>query len=213
MSANEEGKAPDAASANGSGSGEQPQQQQQKSEQATVEDMINQLEGQVQKLEAEKRDLQDRLLRTAADFDNWRKRAKKEQDEAAAKGREALLKDMLPVIDNLERALKHAGDDPLAQGVRMVEKQLLSTLEKFGVTRFSAVGQPFDPALHDAIQQVETTEHAPNTVAQEFASGYLVSGRLLRAAMVAVAKPPAGAAGDGSESGGGGGDGGGGASG
>ena len=99
------------------------------------------------------------------------------------------------MIDNLERALKHAGDDPLAQGVRMVEKQLLSTLEKSGVTRFSAVGQPFDPALHDAIQQIETAEHPPNTVAQEFASGYLMNGRLLRAAMVGVAKPPAGSGG------------------
>jgi molecular chaperone GrpE len=198
MSANEEGKAPDAAANGAAGEGQSaPESQNKKSEQATIEDMINQLEGQVQKLEAEKKDLQDRLLRTAADFDNWRKRAKKEQEEASSKGREALLKEMLPVIDNLERALKHAGDDPLAQGVRMVEKQLLSTLEKFGVTRFSAVGQPFDPALHDAIQQVETTEHAPNTVAQEFASGYLVNGRLLRAAMVAVAKPPAGAGGDG----------------
>src|SRR3974377_2357718 len=79
-------------------------------------------------------ELKDRLLRTAAEFDNWKKRAKKEADEAGARGRESLLKELLPVIDNLERALKHASaDDPLATGVRMVEKQLLSALEKFGV--------------------------------------------------------------------------------
>jgi len=72
------------------------------------------------------------------------------------------------------------------------EKQLLQALEKFGVVRFTSVGKPFDPSMHDAIQQVETTEHAPGAVAQEFASGYMIGQRLLRPAMVAVAKAPAG---------------------
>ena len=76
--------------------------------------------------------------------------------------------------------------------MRLVEKQLLGALEKFSVSRFSAVGKAFDPSLHDAIQQVETTEHPPGVVAQEFASGYMHGARLLRAAMVAVAKAPAG---------------------
>jgi molecular chaperone GrpE len=144
------------------------------------------------RLEQANAELKDRLLRTAAEFENWKKRAKKESDEAAARGRESLLRELFPVMDNLERALKHAApDDPLAAGVKMVEKQLLAALEKFGVTRFSAVGQAFDPALHEAIQQVESTEHAPGTVASEFASGYVASGRLLRPAMVAVAKAPA----------------------
>src|SRR5258706_467811 len=103
-------------------------------------------------VEQEKKDLYDRLLRTAADFENFKKRAKRDAEEAQARGREALLKELLPVIDNLERALKHAAaDDPLAVGVKMVEKQLVGALEKFGVARFSAVGQPFDPTLHDAI--------------------------------------------------------------
>jgi molecular chaperone GrpE len=148
-------------------------------------------EEELAKLKQANDELKDRLLRTAAEFDNWKKRAKKEADEAGARGRESLLKELLPVIDNLERALKHASaDDPLATGVRMVEKQLLSALEKFGVTRFSALGQPFDPNMHDAIQQVESADLAPGTVAQEFASGYLTNGRLLRPAMVAVAKAP-----------------------
>jgi molecular chaperone GrpE len=157
----------------------------------TVEEMITALEAQAQKLAEEKRELHDRLLRTAADFENWKKRAKKESDEAAQRGREALLKELLTVLDNLERALKHAApDDPLAKGVQMVEKQFLGALEKFGITRFSAAGQPFDPSMHDAIQQVETAEVAPGTVAQEFAKGYLSNGKLLRPAMVAVAKAP-----------------------
>jgi len=160
----------------------------------TFEDMITELEQEKQKLETEKKDLHDRLLRTAADFENWKKRVKKELDEGAQKGREALLKEILPVIDNLERALKHAPEgDPLAQGVKMVEKQLLGALEKFGITRFNAEGQPFDPSMHDAIQQVETTAHPPGTVAQQFAAGYMNGARLFRAAMVSVAKAPEGA--------------------
>jgi molecular chaperone GrpE len=160
---------------------------------ATVEDTIAKLEQEKQKLEQDKKDLHDRLLRTAADFENWKKRAKKEVDEGATKGREGLIKELLPVIDNLERAIKHApGDDPLAQGVRMVEKQLLSALEKFGITRFSAEGQPFDPAMHDAIQQVETADVPSGSVATQFAAGYLQNGKLLRPAMVGVAKAPEG---------------------
>ena len=160
-------------------------------EQQTVENIIDELEKRAVGAESQAKELHDRLLRTAADFENFKKRSKKEIDEGMTKGREQILKEILPVIDNLERALKHApGDDPLAQGVRMVEKQLLQALEKFGVTRFSALGQPFDPAMHDAIQQVETQDQAPGTVAQEYSSGYMMSGKLLRPAMVAVAKKP-----------------------
>lgn len=174
----------------GDGAGAQPQAQGEPSPQ-TIEDMISGLERQVQQLEQSNKELQDRLLRTAADFENFKKRTKKEMDEAGHVGRAALVKELLPVIDNLERALKHAAaDDPLAQGVRMVEKQMLQALERFGITRFSAQGQPFDPAMHDAIQQVETAEVPPGTVAQEFSSGYLANGKLLRAAMVAVSKAP-----------------------
>ncbi len=136
-------------------------------------------------------ELHDRLLRNAADFENWKKRVKKEVDDAGARSKESVVKELLPVLDNLERALQHApADDPLAVGVRMVVKQMLSTLEKFGVTRFTTVGTPFDPSLHEAIQQVETDAHPPGTVATEFASGYMAGGRLLRAAMVGVAKAP-----------------------
>lgn len=148
-----------------------------------------------QKLAEEQRELQDRLLRTAAEFENYKKRTKKELDEAATRGREQLLKELLPAMDNLERALKHApAGDPLAIGVQQTEKQFLQALEKFGVTRFSSVGKPFDPAVHDAIQQVETAEVPPGSVAQEFATGYMIGTRLLRPAMVAVAKAPATAA-------------------
>jgi molecular chaperone GrpE len=167
------------------------------SAQATLEQQVRQDSQSIEKLEQEKKDLHDRLLRTAADFENFKRRTKKEIDDAATRGREQLLKELLPALDNLERALKHAPPgDPLAVGVQQTEKQLLQALEKFGVTRFSAVGKPFDPSVHDAIQQVETSEQPPGSVAQEFASGYMLGQRLLRPAMVAVAKAPAG--GDGS---------------
>ena len=179
------GSTPPAGKGTGAG-GEQPQPTQ-----ATVEDLITDLEKQVHALEEKFKDEHDRLLRTAADYENFKRRTKKELDESLGRGREQVIKEILPVMDNLERALKHAtAEDPLAAGVRMVEKQLLSALERFGVTRFSAVGQPFDPSLHDAIQQVESSELQPGTVAQEFASGYKSNARLIRPAMVAVAKAP-----------------------
>jgi molecular chaperone GrpE len=146
---------------------------------------------QIERLEQEKKELHDRLLRTAAEFENFKRRAKKEMDESAMRGREQLLKEILPALDNLERALKHAPPgDPLAVGVLQTEKQLLQALEKFGVTRFSSLGKPFDPSVHDAIQQLETSDAAPGSVAQEFSSGYMIGPRLLRPAMVAVAKAP-----------------------
>jgi molecular chaperone GrpE len=165
-------------------------------EATATEAVVETIDSKIARLEDEKRELHDRFLRLAAEFENWKKRSKKEHDEAQVRGRDALLRELLPSLDNLERALQHAGEGPLAVGVRLVEKQLLQALEKFGVTRFSAVGKPFDPNLHDAIQQVETAEMPPGSVAQEFASGYMGNGRLLRPAMVAVAKGPASASGE-----------------
>jgi molecular chaperone GrpE len=185
------------------GPGEAPPAAQQGNGQdasAEAQPTLEQHSQSVEKLEQEKKELHDRLLRTAADFENFKRRTKKEMDDAATRGREQLLKELLPALDNLERALKHApAGDPLAVGVQQTEKQLLQALEKFGVTRFSAVGKPFDPSVHDAIQQVETAEHAPGTVAQEFASGYMLGQRLLRPSMVAVAKAPAGGGGAGGD--------------
>jgi molecular chaperone GrpE len=139
-------------------------------------------------LQVQHRDLYDRLLRTAAEFENWKKRSLKEHEEAAHHGRLALLLEIFPVLDNLERALQHAPEgDPVADGVRLVEKQLIAALEKFGVTRFDPLGALFDPALHEAVQQVETPEYEIGVVAQVFARGYMQQGRLVRAAIVGVA--------------------------
>lgn len=138
--------------------------------------------------------LRDQLLRTAADFDNFRKRTRREMADAERRAREDFLRDLLPVFDNLERATAHAETATdvraLADGIGLVMRQFIDTLTKLGVERVAAKGQPFDPSLHEAIQQVETSEVPPGTVASEIQAGYRMGDRLVRPALVVVAKPP-----------------------
>jgi molecular chaperone GrpE len=159
-------------------------------------------EERIAQLERERDELKDRLLRTAADFENHRKRSRREIDEAQRAAKESVVREFLPVIDNLERALASVTGQPgstdvtgLAKGVELVLKLFADTLGRFGVKGFVSKGTPFDPQLHEAIQQVETSEYPPGTVVQEFQKGYLLNDRLVRPAMVVVAKAPSPAAG------------------
>lgn len=132
----------------------------------------------------------ERLLRTSAEFDNFKKRALKEKEDTRKFGSESLLKDFLPVADNLERALDHAEQhDPkqVIEGVRIVQRMLDSQLARHGVTSFSAVGKPFDPNLHEALMQQES-DQPPNQVLSEMARGYKLHDRLVRPAAVVVSK-------------------------
>ncbi len=135
----------------------------------------------------------ERFLRAAADLDNNRKRAAREREEIQRYGIEKVLKDLLPVLDGLDRALAAAPpQDPLAEGVRMVRASLEQALSRHGVSGFSALGERFDPALHEALMQVPTAEKPPGTVVLEHARGFKLHDRLLRPAMVGVAvEPPA----------------------
>jgi molecular chaperone GrpE len=148
--------------------------------------------------QAEAARLRDQLLRTAADFDNFRKRSRRELVDAERRAREELLRDLLPVFDNLERASVHAETatdvKSLADGVNMVLRQFLDTLSKLGVERVQTMGVPFDPTQHEAIQHVESSEQPPGTVLHEVQAGYRAGDRLVRPAMVVVAKAPSGAA-------------------
>jgi molecular chaperone GrpE len=139
--------------------------------------------------------MRDQLLRTAADFDNFRKRSRRELEDAERRGREELLRDLLPVFDNLERAAGHAATVTdvrgLIDGLELVMRQFFDTLEKLGIERVPGTGTPFDPSVHEAIQQVESGEHPPGTVAAEVQAGYRMGERLIRPAMVVVAKAPA----------------------
>lgn len=140
----------------------------------------------------------DMALRTAADFDNYRKRSRREVDDARKAGREELLKEFLPVFDNLERGIQSAQRatevKAVADGLSMVLKQFESTLGRLGIAKVPTTGSAFDPTQHEAIQQVETNEHPPGTVVAEVQPGYTNGERLIRAAMVVVAKPPEGGA-------------------
>jgi molecular chaperone GrpE len=136
----------------------------------------------------------ERALRAAADLENYKKRAQKEKEEVQKFGSEKLLKDLLPVMDNLDRAMEAAVKSPdfasFQKGVAMTRKSFEDTLGRHGVKSFSAKGQTFDPCLHEAMQQVETTEVPAGAVAFEVLRGYYLNERLVRPALVAVARAP-----------------------
>jgi molecular chaperone GrpE len=141
----------------------------------------------------EERDrLKDQLLRTAADFDNYRKRSRRDVEDAQRRAQEETIRELLPVVDNLERALQatdQATDTgAVAEGVRMVLRGFEEVAQRLGLSRIEAMGQRFDPSLHDAVQQVETDEHAPGTIVAEVVPGYNLRDKLLRPALVVVAK-------------------------
>lgn len=133
----------------------------------------------------------DKYLRERADLENYRKRVQKEKEEILKYGNEQIVQELLPSVDNLERAVEHASeDDPIVEGVKLTLNMLVSTLKKFGVTPLETPpGTPFDPAFHQAMTQVECPEQEPNTIVNVFQKGYMLNDRLLRPAMVTVAKP------------------------
>lgn len=157
-------------------------------------DPIAALETKVATLEKEKKDNWDRYLRSAADLENLRKRGKREADEAKFEARTKVLKEMLPVVDNLERAIEHAtaqaGTNPIVEGVQLVLRQFTTAFERLDVNAIEAANQPFDPNLHEAISQQES-DLPPGTVVQVLQRGYKIGDRLLRPALVVVAKPAA----------------------
>jgi len=154
---------------------------------------IEELKNKLEQKEKEAKENHDRLLRMAADLENFKKRAAKEKEEWVKFANEDLLKGILPFVDNLERALSHSEKatdiQGLVDGVKLTIQQLLQTLKQFGVTHFETVGKPFDPSVHEAMLVVRTDQEKPNHVMQEFQRGYLLNDRLLRPATVSVSKP------------------------
>lgn len=136
--------------------------------------------------------LQDKYLRLAAEFDNYKRRAQRDRSDAIRYANESILKNLLPIIDNLERAIQCAKDaeanGPLLEGVELTHKQFLETVGKLGVRQISSTGSPFDPAIHQAVAQVESDTAEQNTIIEEFQKGYFLHDRILRPAMVTVAK-------------------------
>jgi molecular chaperone GrpE len=147
------------------------------------------LDAKTRELEAQ----QDRYVRAVAEFDNVRKRNAREREEYIRYANESVLRDLLPVLDNFDRALQAARSEPAAAvttGVELIQRELLRVLEKFGLTSFVSVGQPFDPERHEAVARVQRPDLPDMTVAAETARGYLLNGRVLRPAMVTVAMAP-----------------------
>ena len=144
----------------------------------------------VEALKAERDALQDRLLRTAAEFDNYRKRIDRERRDQSESAAAALLAEVLPVVDNLERALQAPSGPEAAgyrAGVELIHRQMLDLLRKRGVTPIDALGADFDPRFHQAVSQESSQTHRDGEVMEEMQRGYMLGDRLLRPAMVKVA--------------------------
>ncbi|MBN2397259.1 MAG: nucleotide exchange factor GrpE [Deltaproteobacteria bacterium] len=134
----------------------------------------------------------DRYLRAAAELENYKKRAARDRQDFVKYANENLIRDILPTVDSMERALEHASESgdlqAFVDGLKMIRDTLLSVLGKHGATKIDAIGKEFDPNFHEAIMQVEGNRGQDNTVAEEFETGYLLNGRLLRPAKVSIAR-------------------------
>jgi molecular chaperone GrpE len=155
------------------------------------------VEEQLAAARADAEEYRDRMLRMAAELDNYKKRAAREQDELRKYATEGLIRQLLEVVDNLERAIASASagnenDRSVVNGVAMTLTEIMKILEKHHVSPITALGEPFDPAFHQAMSQEEREDQPPNTVVQEYQKGYLIHDRLLRPAMVVVSKAPHG---------------------
>jgi molecular chaperone GrpE len=153
------------------------------------------IEDQLEEAKQETVQERDRLLRLSAEFDNYKKRMNRQMDEFRKYANESLLKDLISVVDNLERALNISGEDAgeeikgsLIEGVEMTLNEILKILTKFNVTPIESLEKPFDPVFHEAVMQEESEVQPENTVINEFQKGYLIHDRLLRPSMVVVSK-------------------------
>lgn len=152
------------------------------------------LAAELEELRRQLDEKQDRLLRALAEMDNVKRRTQREREESVRYANEALIRELIPVLDNLDRALAAArlsqNVGRVVEGVELIQRELLRVLERAGVTCYSALGQPFDPTRHEATERVVRPDQPPGTVVAEQVPGYLLNGRVLRPAQVAVAVAP-----------------------
>jgi molecular chaperone GrpE len=160
---------------------------------AQMADQDKDPESRLEAARQEAKENYDRLLRTSAEFDNYKKRTAREMQDVIKYANEKVFKELLTVVDNLERAIEAAGvdrtdDDPLVKGIHLTLSEVFKILERHKVKPVKALGEPFDPAYHQAMMQEEVADQAPNTVVREMQKGYVMHDRLLRPAMVVVSK-------------------------
>lgn len=171
-----------------------PEHKAEKKDLMEVDDPVKNLEARLQSKEEEAQETYDRLLRVSAEFENYKKRSAREMEEFRKFANQALIKEMLSVVDNLELAMNStdspkAIDKGLLEGLEMTHREILKVFEKFDVKPIDSKGRPFDPMFHEAVMQEETDKVPESTVVNELQRGYLIHDRLLRPAMVVVAKP------------------------
>lgn len=158
-----------------------------------ADDPIAELEAKLGSAQQEAQEAQDRYLRVSADFENYKKRSAREMEDFRKFANESLVKTLLPVVDNLERALdsvidNQQADDPIAAGVQMTLSEILKIFEKFHVKSIESLEKPFDPCFHQAVMQEEADNHPDKTVLKELQKGYLMHDKLIRPSMVVVSK-------------------------
>jgi len=166
----------------------------EKKDKVKIVDHLKEMEARLESVEQEAKEAHDRFLRVSAEFENYKKRSAREMDEFRKFANESLIREMLTVVDNLERALNSSNNDNqanshIAEGVDMTLKEILKVFEKFNVKPIEALGKPFDPNFHQAAMREEMNERPENTVLNELEKGYMIHDRLLRPAMVVVSMP------------------------
>ncbi len=153
---------------------------------------LKELQTRLESKEKEASENYEKFMRAVAELDNYKKFAAKEKADLIKYANENIIKDILPILDSLDRALAHAEDSSniknFIEGIGIIRGQLLSRLEKYGVEKIESVGKEFDPNLHEAVQTVESSEHEGNLVLEEFEKGYLLNKRLLKAPKVSVSR-------------------------
>lgn len=169
---------------------QQEEHKKKKKKDAIIEELQKSLEEKEENIKT----LQDKLLYFQADFENFKKLKIKEKQEILMFGNEVLIRQLLPVLDNLERALEHVSKTEdfksIEEGVEITLNEFLKVLEKSGVTRVDALGKKFDPNIHEALYQEERDDVEPDTIVSEFQKGYMLNGRLIRPSRVSVSKKP-----------------------
>ena len=156
-------------------------------------DLLDQLKSEKESAQQEAKESYDKFLRISAEFDNYKKRSAREMDEFRKFANESLLIKLLPVVDNLERAIdlikeKKSSKNGMTEGIELTLKEIINVLESFNVNSFESLNKTFDPNFHQAVMQEETEDVQENIVIKEFQKGYMIKNRLMRPAMVVVSK-------------------------
>ncbi len=157
-----------------------------------IAEVVEEGPSELEQAQQEAKDLRDEMLRMRAETDNLRKRLQREKQDSVQFANERLIKQLIPIFENLDRALKapDTNVESLKEGVQLTSNQVLALFKKENVEPIQAVGEPFDPAFHEVLSQIESNDHDENTVIEEFSKGYRMNGRVLLPSRVVTSKKP-----------------------